>query len=399
MSTSSNLQSSSPEVVPTWKQEVNERLAAHRTRHPRKADQQTSLPLGLESNESRSAQVAARVAARYAAAPSYSEILANEANVAARVAEAAAQDARDAAQAVFEEMERSAPPMPAAPSPKRKSSQPPPAEAVQAAVLNVTEEPSVHAAKSGRESAPSAPEAYTADLFADEVVEPVESIAGNLIQFPREIVAPRRARPRLAEGPLREESVAEETPQLRIFEVDTESISQTPDVEHAPPEWSSIRLDAREAEPSEDHPQLKNYLDVPMAVASLGDRMMAALVDLSLSGLAFLVFVAVFVACTTHPPSGKIALAAAGGTLVFFLLLYQYLFFTYSEGTPGMRYARIALCTFEDENPTRKQMRSRIGSLVLSACTLGMGFAWVLFDEDGLGWHDRLSRTYQRSYR
>ena len=107
--------------------------------------------------------------------------------------------------------------------------------------------------------------------------------------------------------------------------------------------------------------------------------------DLSLSGLAFLVFVAVFVACPPHPPTGKIALAAAGGTLVFFLLLYQYLFFTYSDCTPGMRYARIALCTFEDENPTRKQMRSRIGSLVLSACTLGMGFAWVLFDEDGLG--------------
>ncbi len=384
-------------MVPSWKQEVNERLAAHRTRHPRKADEQTSLPLGLDSNESRSAQVAARVAARYAAAPSYSEILANEANVAARVAEAAAQDARDAAQALFEEMERSAPPAQAAPpAPRKKSNQPPPA-AAPVANLNITEEPALPAAKSARESAP--PAAYTADLFADEVVEPVESIAGNLIQFPREIVAPRRARPRLAEGPLREEAAADETPQLRIFEVDTESISQTPEIEHAAPEWSTIRLDAREAEPDEEHAHLKNYLDVPMAVASLGDRMMAALVDLSLSGLAFLVFVAVFVACTTHPPTGKIALAAAGGTLVFFLLLYQYLFFTYSDCTPGMRYARIALCTFEDENPTRKQMRSRIGSLVLSACTLGMGFAWVLFDDDGLGWHDRLSRTYQRSYR
>ncbi len=397
MSTSSNLQSSSPEVVPSWKQEVNERLAAHRTRHPRKADEQTSLPLGLDSNESRSAQVAARVAARYAAAPSYSEILANEANIAASVAEAAAQDARDAAQALFEEMERSAPPVQAAtPAPRKKSNQPPPA-AAQAANLNITEEPALPMAKNARESV--APAAYTADLFADEVVEPVESIAGNLIQFPREIVAPRRARPRLAEGPLREESAADETPQLRIFEVDTESISQTPEIEHAAAEWSSIRLDAREAEPDEDHSHLKNYLDVPMAVASLADRMMAALVDLSLSGLAFLVFVAVFVACTTHPPTGKIALAAAGGTLVFFFLLYQYLFFTYSDCTPGMRYARIALCTFEDENPTRKQMRSRIGSLVLSACTLGMGFAWVLFDDDGLGWHDRLSRTYQRSYR
>jgi uncharacterized RDD family membrane protein YckC len=142
-----------------------------------------------------------------------------------------------------------------------------------------------------------------------------------------------------------------------------------------------------------------DHRDLPLKTASMEDRLMAALVDLSLAGLAFLLFVAVFVACTAHPPTGKPALAAAGAALVFFFLLYQYLFFTYSDGTPGMRYARIALCTFDDENPTRRQMQSRIGAMVLSASTLGMGFAWAWFDEDGLGWHDRLSHTYQRSYR
>ena len=29
----------------------------------------------------------------------------------------------------------------------------------------------------------------------------------------------------------------------------------------------------------------------------------------------------------------------------------------------------------------------------------GLGFLWSLFDEDRLGWHDRITRTYQRSYR
>jgi uncharacterized RDD family membrane protein YckC len=410
LSTSSSLRSDSPAVVPSWKQEVNEKLAAHRTRHSRKAEEQTSLPLDLDSQDSRSAQVAARVAARYAKAPSYSELLAKEAHAAARVAEAAVLEARAAAQAVLESIEMAAaeaatPPTPT-PAPRKRPSPTAAAPAVQPASASVAlpEKPTAPVSERRHETAEPTPAYstagnYAADLFEDAVVEPVESIAGNLIQFPREIVAPRRARPRLAEGPLREEADASETPQLRIFEVDTESISQTPGVEHAMPEWSSIRLDAREAQPSEEHPQLTNYLDVPMNTASISDRLMAALVDLSLAGLAFLVFVLVFVACTTHPPTGKAALAAAGGTLVFFLLLYQYLFFTYSEGTPGMRYARIALCTFEDENPTRRQMRNRIGGLVLSACTLGMGFAWVFFDEDHLGWHDRLSRTYQRSYR
>lgn len=408
MSTSSSLRSDSPEGVPSWKQEVNEKLAAHRTRHSRKAEEQTSLPLDLDASESRSAQVAARVAARYAKAPSYSELLAKEAHAAANAAEAAAQQARAAAEAVLEEMERTAHAAAFAPVPgnRRTPSQTPAAPAPQPAVSHAVPEkpaaPVVERSRTAADSlrADSRPVPYAADLFAEAVVEPVETIAGNLIQFPREIVAPRRARPRLAEGPLREEATTTEAPQLRIFEVDTDSISQTPDVEHGASEWSSIRLDARDAQSSEEHPQLTNYLDdVPMNAASRADRLMATLVDLSLAGLAFLVFVAVFVACTAHPPTGKAALAAAAGTLVFFLLLYQYLFFTYSDSTPGMRYAHIALCTFADENPTRQQMRNRIGALVLSACTLGMGFAWVLFDEDSLGWHDRLSRTYQRSYR
>jgi hypothetical protein len=63
-----------------------------------------------------------------------------------------------------------------------------------------------------------------------------------------------------------------------------------------------------------------------------------------------------------------------------------------------MRYARIALCTFNDDNPTRAQMRRRIFAIVLAACPLGIGFLWAWLDEDGLGWHDRISRMYQRSY-
>ena len=95
MSTSSNLQSSdSPEVIPLWKQEVNERLAAHRTRRPRKPEDQCNLPLDIEPGDSRSAQVAARVAARYAKVPSYSQVLAEEARNAAKLAHAAAEDAR-----------------------------------------------------------------------------------------------------------------------------------------------------------------------------------------------------------------------------------------------------------------------------------------------------------------
>jgi hypothetical protein len=64
--------------------------------------------------------------------------------------------------------------------------------------------------------------------------------------------------------------------------------------------------------------------------------------------------------------------------------------------TPGLMYARIALCTFEDEYPTRAQLRGRLAALLVSLLPMGLGFAWAIFDEDHLTWHDRLSRTYQR---
>jgi uncharacterized RDD family membrane protein YckC len=218
----------------------------------------------------------------------------------------------------------------------------------------------------------------------------------NLIEFPRELVAPRKVRPRLAEGPLRAASQEEED-QLKIFEVAPESISQTVNIGKAPADWSPIRLDNDPIEPllgnGESHSPR-----TPLKTAPLEDRIMAGIFDLALIVAAFSVFVLVFVACTAHPPTGKPALLGSGLVLAGFCLLYQYLFFKYSEGTPGMRYAKIALCTFDDENPTRKEMCRRVLFLLLSAAPLGLGFAWAWFDPDRLSWHDRLSRIYQRSY-
>jgi len=61
-----------------------------------------------------------------------------------------------------------------------------------------------------------------------------------------------------------------------------------------------------------------------------------------------------------------------------------------------MKYARISLCTFDDEKPTRAQKRSRLGALLLSLAPVGLGVAWAIFDQEHLSWHDRLSRTYLR---
>lgn len=451
--------------TPAWKQEVNARLVAHRSRRTRNPDTQPALP-GLESADPGSetataARVAARVAERYSRVPSYSEMLAAEAANAARAAEAAARAAReahDAAQAVTDVLWAG---LDTSDAEQEIASEPPAASAPERIQYHIhpgsLPEPRITPPLQARPEAARTRVADIVDPFEDCVIAPAQPLPVRILEFPRELVAARKARPRHAEGPLRDTPPAAEKSQLRIFEVESEAISHEPDiaapiVEQVLPEWHSIRLDAR---PVPDVPVMKasaparstlrraaedpegspgharglrsshsageaqgdqrdpdnsdqfhsslphsSLLDLlPLHVASIEDRLMAGIVDAALILIAFLLFVLVFVASTAHPPLGKPALVYSGIALVSIFLLYQVLFFTWSDSTPGMRYAKIALCTFDDENPTRKALHWRIATLFLAAMPLGLGFLWALFDEDRLGWHDRISKTYQRSYR
>jgi uncharacterized RDD family membrane protein YckC len=129
---------------------------------------------------------------------------------------------------------------------------------------------------------------------------------------------------------------------------------------------------------------------------------MAAMVDGCCIGAALVGFATV-VSYISGPALQAMSKPMLGATVVFTFavatLLYQLLFFSLNEATPGMRYARVGLCMFADANPTRKQMRRRVLlAQMLAICPLGLGLLWVLLDDDRLGWHDRISRMYQRVY-
>jgi uncharacterized RDD family membrane protein YckC len=434
-------------ALPSWKQEVNARLMAHRSRRTRGSEAQPALP-GMEDPSSRPARgagVAARVAERYSKAPSYRDVLAAEAANAARAAEAAAkaaQKAHEAAQAVNEvlwaELEDVAPEPPAPePAPKPIQYRVDPGslpESRRHSFLETSQKPPRPANQVTTDSISAN---RFEDPFEEAVVAPAQPLPVRILEFPRELVAPRKARPRHAEGPLADAPPDPGRSQLRIFEVEPDAISHDADSAQtaetpALPEWHSIRLDAepsprrrpamaREEQPdaggsnrtgqksrpadangngSESFTEESGLFDTPpLQIASMEDRLMAGIVDMALVLIAFLLFVLVFVACTAHPPTGKQALTYAAIALVSIFALYQWLFFTWADGTPGMRYAQIALCTFNDDNPTRRAMQMRIAALFLSLAPVGLGFLWAFFDEESLGWHDRISRTYQRSYR
>ena len=237
--------------------------------------------------------------------------------------------------------------------------------------------------------------------FLDHIIETLP-LPANLIEFPRELVAARKARPRLAEGPLREELAPE--PQLRIFEVEPEQISTEPvaaeEAVSEAPVWQGMLLDTpvvRAVMPEREVAAAGG----PVDAATVSRRVMAAMVDGCCIGVALVGFATV-VSYISGPALQAMSKPLLAGAAVFTFaiaaLMYQLLFFSLNGATPGMRYARIGLCTFAEANPTRKQLRRRVLAQMLAVGPLGLGLLWVVLDDDRLGWHDRISRMYQRMY-
>jgi uncharacterized RDD family membrane protein YckC len=445
------------------KEQVAQRLADHRARRRQPASPSAEPKPNQSPAKARSSRIAAAVAERYAQSQSYRSFLAAEAEKAIREAEAAAEVAAISAKAIadaqYELLDQLdaeinewslTPPAPIAVVPALKPRRddavaphthaaphadelllplaPEPALAGEAPALTVrlyepAPLPRIEFAAPSREPIQNFGDEAEGLALDEEIAfrqapvfdepSPTVEIPANLIEFPRQLVAPRRARPRLAEGPLREDGdqapLTQQTAQLRIFEVEATQISTAPVVESVGTEWASILLAAHPVSaPVESTEPQFSPIPAPQA-APFSLRLMAGIVDTCIVTAALLAFTAAF-ATTVNKldaharivPTGHMSLQSAAlmavATLAVFSLLYQLLFFTFAEATPGMRYARIGLCTLSDDNPTRSAMRRRIIAVLLAGCPIGIGFLWAWLDEDGLGWHDRISRMYQRAY-
>jgi len=434
----------------SWKQEVNRRVAEHKGRKGSTTAEAETRTEAQQVASGRATAAAARVAARYAKAPSYSEMLAEEARAALRAAEAAswaALEAQAAAENVLAGLEAASE---VASAREREGS----GDGVQEQAWELTAEPVHPAAHSAlrtaahsarqtserqsfeirwdadmpvRESGPASgrasrgpglfeipaegrwettPETRDALGAKDiEVVEPAQAIAANLIEFPRELVATRKVRPRRAEGPHAE--AVESEGQLSIFEVDPGSISSEPQATGgvaeeaaawAGPEWSGIELEEepRQETASEGASRTTAVATAAVQLAPMSRRLMAAVVDGALIMGAFLGAATVAVDRVKVLPGIKEVELVSALALAIIAVLYLALFFTLARGTPGMKYAGISLSRFGGEKPTLAQRWGRLGALVLSLLPVGLGLVWAIFDDEHLSWHDRLSGTYPR---
>ena len=256
----------------------------------------------------------------------------------------------------------------------------------------------------------------------DEPGESVQPIYANLIEFPREMIATRRVRPRRAEGPLAE---TESAPQLSIFEVDPAAISTQPAPATTdlptPPEWMRTDWSDMTLEPlppsmnSAPLPSSMNFGALPANLEAQPSAMSfaAQLPALDLEAQPREQFVDELLeepeleaapAIELAPMSRRLLATFVDCTLIAAALVAVAVLAAYNtselptlaRATPGMRYAGIELNTFSGYTTSRGQRCGRLLALLLSVLPLGLGMVWALFDDGGLTWHDRLSKTYLR---
>jgi uncharacterized RDD family membrane protein YckC len=134
--------------------------------------------------------------------------------------------------------------------------------------------------------------------------------------------------------------------------------------------------------------------DALFPVASLPERRRAALLDAALLLFSYGGMLALFCALGGHIAFNKLDIVVAAATLALFYAQYFTLFTVFGGSTPGMMLRGVRVVTYDGSIPTSRQMVWRSFGYLISAGTCFMGFAWALWDEDHLCWHDRISLTY-----
>jgi uncharacterized RDD family membrane protein YckC len=232
-------------------------------------------------------------------------------------------------------------------------------------------------------SAPDLAPAHRTEQDAPHLVEPRPAAAGeaefftelltNVIEFPRYAAVPVHHENELAEP---------------IF--DRPRIVEAPEVLPPPPALGGMLMEpARNREP-----ERRTAADLTLNPASLPRRMLAGLLDILILLAALAGFGGIFVWMNAQrPPLAVVGMAIASISVILWAA-YEFLFTVYTGSTPGLRLARLKLVKFDGSEPSRRLRRWRVLASYLSAFALGLGYLWSVLDEDGLCWHDRITRTH-----
>jgi uncharacterized RDD family membrane protein YckC len=207
-----------------------------------------------------------------------------------------------------------------------------------------------------------------------------EEREARIIEFPRALMFPEETT-----------AISCDINELADPVLDTPRILDVPEtVSVTAPPLADLALDLD----AEENPAPAQDFDLPLQVAPLPHRFTAALVDWGVVLGSSAVFAGIVWRGAPGLPHTKPMLGFVAAIPMFFWAVYHYIFLAYSNRTPGMQMAGLRVSSFLG-GPASRRMRSRRAlTMVLSCASLGFGFLWALFDQDYLGWHDRMTRTY-----
>jgi uncharacterized RDD family membrane protein YckC len=220
---------------------------------------------------------------------------------------------------------------------------------------------------------PEAPIAPVEFSYPAAVAPPAPEPNPRVIPFPRPAAAP----------PLPLQELAEPVPSApRILEA--------PEAAPPPPALGGILIEPAEEETREKRPGI----EVPLQPAPMSRRILAVAMDAVLVLCAFSIFAYIFFEMTAAIPPLKQMAAMSVILLGILWSAYQYLLLIYAGTTPGLLLAKLHLSRFDGSPLPRRARRWRALASILSAASLGLGYAWCALDEDQLCWHDRITGTY-----
>ena len=133
------------------------------------------------------------------------------------------------------------------------------------------------------------------------------------------------------------------------------------------------------------------YCELP--VATTLHRAVASVMDWSMVLIGYSVFLTAFRLLGGAFVLTKPNLVVFGGMLALTGFVYGLFFALAGVETPGMRWTQLRLTTFDGFPPEYGTRLIRFAASCLSRCTL-LGLLWSLADEESLGWHDHISRTF-----
>jgi uncharacterized RDD family membrane protein YckC len=258
------------------------------------------------------------------------------------------------------------------------------------ATASVRQEQDFPFQRDGDEGSGAVAPAGIADLHSAELRPAVHSpelplaelSSNNVIEFPRSAAIPVFHSSTLADP---------------IF--DRPRIVEAPEILPPPPALGGMLMEPAPKESAEHAPPTAS------PTASIGRRALAALVDSAVLTAALAAFATIFLRLNPelNPTLTSVResfLPLAAGLSVVAVSLwaaYTFLFVVYTGSTLGLRAARLQLAAFDGSSLTRRTRRWRVLASFLSAFSAGLGYLWCLLDQDGLCWHDRITRTHIRS--